>query len=33
MFGGAMHNYSPDGVYPDFKMVGTNPCGSQFCRK
>lgn len=27
MFGGAMHNYSPDGVYPDFKMVGTNPCG------
>lgn len=27
MFEGAMHNYSPDGVYPDFKMVGTNPCG------
>ena len=26
MFEGAMHNYSPDGVYPDFKMVGTNPC-------
>lgn len=25
MFEGAMHNYSPDGVYPDFKMVGTNP--------
>lgn len=22
-----MHNYSPDGVYPDFKMVSTNPCG------
>lgn len=27
MFEGVMHNYSPDGVYPDFKMVGTNPCG------
>lgn len=27
MFEGAMHNYSPDGVYPDFKMIGTNPCG------
>lgn len=27
MFEGAMHSYSPDGVYPDFKMVGTNPCG------
>lgn len=27
MFEGAMHNYSPDGIYPDFKMVGTNPCG------
>ncbi|WCF57449.1 vitamin B12-dependent ribonucleotide reductase [Bacteroides phage PhiCrAssBcn1] len=27
MFEGAMHNYSPDGVYPDFKMVSTNPCG------
>lgn len=27
MFEGAMHNYSPDGVYPDFRMVGTNPCG------
>lgn len=26
MFEGAMHNYSPDGVYPNFKMVGTNPC-------
>ena len=26
MFEGAMHNYSPDGVYPDFKMIGTNPC-------
>lgn len=27
MFEGVMHNYSPDGVYPDFKMVSTNPCG------
>lgn len=27
MFEGVMHNYSPDGVYPNFKMVGTNPCG------
>lgn len=27
MFEEAMHNYSPDGVYPNFKMVGTNPCG------
>lgn len=27
MFEGAMYNYSPDGVYPNFKMVGTNPCG------
>lgn len=27
MFEGAMHNYSPDGVYPDFRMIGTNPCG------
>lgn len=26
MFEGAMHNYSPDGVYSDFKMIGTNPC-------
>lgn len=33
MFEGAMHNYSPDGVYPDFKMIGTNPCGRQFCCK
>lgn len=22
-----MHNYSPDGVYPDAKAVSTNPCG------
>lgn len=21
------HNYSPDGVYPDFAMTSTNPCG------
>lgn len=27
MFEGAMHNYSPDGIYPDFRMIGTNPCG------
>lgn len=27
MFEEAMYNYSPDGVYPNFKMVGTNPCG------
>ena len=27
MFEGTMHNYSPDGVYEDFRMVGTNPCG------
>lgn len=27
MFEEAMHNYSPDGVYEDFRMVGTNPCG------
>lgn len=33
MFEGAMHNYSPDGIYPDFKMIGTNPCGRQFCCK
>ena len=25
MFESTMHNYSPDGVYPDFKMVSTNP--------
>lgn len=33
MFESQMHNYSPDGVYPDFKMIGTNPCGRQFCCK
>lgn len=27
MFEGAMHNYSPDGTYEDFRMVSTNPCG------
>ena len=27
IFEGAMHNYSPDGVYPNFRMIGTNPCG------
>lgn len=24
------HNYSPDGVYPDYKGVTTNPCGEIF---
>lgn len=33
MFEDTMHNYSPDGVYPDFKMVSSNPCGRQFCCK
>mgnify|MGYP003292331991 CR=1 FL=1 len=27
IFEGAMHNYSPDGVYDKFKMISTNPCG------
>lgn len=27
MFENAMHDYAPDGVYPEFKMIGTNPCG------
>lgn len=27
MFESRMHNYSPDGVYEEFKMIGTNPCG------
>ena len=26
IFDGTMHNYAPDGVYPDFKMISTNPC-------
>lgn len=26
MFESAMHNYSPDGGYEDFKMISTNPC-------
>lgn len=25
MFESTMHNYSPDGAYPNFKMVSTNP--------
>src|SRR5690606_24947163 len=24
------HNYSPDGIYPQFKGVTTNPCGEIF---
>lgn len=28
MFESTMHNYSPDGVYPNFKMVSTNPSES-----
>lgn len=27
IFEGAMHNYAPDGVYEEFKMISTNPCG------
>lgn len=27
MFEEAMHNYSPDGVYSNFRMISTNPCG------
>lgn len=27
MFESTMHNYSPDGVYPNFRMVSSNPCG------
>lgn len=27
MFKDRMINYSPDGVYPEFRMIGTNPCG------
>lgn len=27
MFESQMYNYSPDGVYENFRMVGTNPCG------
>lgn len=26
LFESAMHDYSPDGVYEDFKMISTNPC-------
>ena len=25
-----IHNYSPDGVYPQYKPVGSNPCGEQW---
>lgn len=27
LFEDAMHSYSPDGIYEDFRMVSTNPCG------
>lgn len=27
IFESTMHNYAPDGVYEEFKMIGTNPCG------
>ena len=27
IFKDAMHNFSPDGGYPQYKMVSTNPCG------
>lgn len=27
MFESRMHDYSPDGVYEEFKMISTNPCG------
>ena len=27
IFKDAMHNFSPDGGYDDYKMVSTNPCG------
>ena len=27
MFEDTMHNYSPDGLYENFRMVSTNPCG------
>lgn len=27
IFESTMHNYAPDGVYKEFKMIGTNPCG------
>ena len=26
IFESTMHNYAPDGVYEEFKMIGTNPC-------
>lgn len=27
IFESTMHNYAPDGVYEEFEMIGTNPCG------
>lgn len=27
IFESRMHNFAPDGIYPRFRMVGTNPCG------
>lgn len=27
MFESRMHDYAPDGTYPEFRMVSTNPCG------
>lgn len=27
LFETTLHDYAPDGVYPKFKMVSTNPCG------
>lgn len=29
IFKDRINNYSPDGVYPEFKMVGLNPCAEQ----
>ena len=33
MFIDRIHDYSPDGVYDEYKAVSTNPCGRQFCCK
>lgn len=27
LFESTLHDYAPDGVYPKFKMISTNPCG------
>ena len=27
LFETTLHEYAPDGVYPKFRMVSTNPCG------